>query len=255
MDADTGTAAQMASGPLWTPRWTARGAVVEELRKHGTVRNADVAAALGLKSSTVGSIMHWLRLTGCARRLKMGVYQFVRLPEHIKAWEREVEGNLSALPVGETMPEKIINLLRDAPDQTMSFLALWRRSRLTRQATGAVLSKLARRGVVERVRRGRYRLVYVPRAVKGWPDLLAKCLAERPWMRISETHRAIDKVMSEDTLRKTLRKMIAAGSVVRVGAFYAPSGETADMATCRAAYAADRPKRRRRRKRLPPAGT
>jgi len=207
-----------------------------------------VARALGLKPSTVGSIMHWLRVIGCVRRLKMGVYQFVRVPDHIQAWEKELGPGATSPPVGKTMPEKIINLLKDAPDQTMSFLAMWKRSRLSRQATGAVLSKLVERGVVERLRRGRYRLIYVPCPDKGWPDLVLRCLTAKPWLRISEIHRNIEKIMSEDTLRKILRKMIATDRIVRVGAFYSLPNELRDMHGHRAMYAAARPKRKYRRR-------
>jgi len=235
--------------PLWSPRRTARRAVIDELRQRGTARNAEIARTLGLKTSTVGSILHWLRAIGCVRRLKMGLYQFVRMPEYLSTWQQDL-ADLPLVPApGATMPEKIINLLKDAPNQSLGFLALWKRSGLSRQATGAVLSKLLERGVLERPRRGRYHLLCIPRPDKGWPDLILNSLTERPWQRISEIHRHIEAAMSEDTLRKILRRLIAERRVVRRKAFYGLTGEQRDLQQWRNTYAAQRPRRKYRRRR------
>jgi predicted transcriptional regulator of viral defense system len=143
-----------------TARKTARWAVVQELKRRKTARNVEIARALDLRPSTVGYILHQLRVTGCAKRIKTGVYTFVRMPKNLHFWDDgvKIDGRIPA-PVGKTMPDKIINLLENAPRGALSFLAIWKLSRLERNVTGAVLSDLVNRGLVKRVRRGLYKPV------------------------------------------------------------------------------------------------
>ena len=150
----------IAPGPLKT----ARLAVVNELRRRGAARNKEIAEALGLKPGTVGYILYRLRIEGHARRVKMGHYEFLSVPESLKVWEQVPQAGaveLKAAP-GGTMPQRILSLLDGAPGKTLGFRAIWKLTGLKRQIVGAVLSDLARRGLLERLHRGIYRLPAAP---------------------------------------------------------------------------------------------
>lgn len=135
---------------------TARWRVVHELKSRGTARNIDLARALDLRPSTVGYVLYQLRIAGCAKRLGTGLYQFVRMPENLHFWDDGL-AEQAPEPSGDTMPEQILHLLRQAPKGALSFRAIWKLSGLPRNVTGAVLSDLVKRGLVDRVRRGLYR--------------------------------------------------------------------------------------------------
>ncbi len=149
------------------PRRTARWQVVQELKKRGTARNIDIARELDLRPSTVGYILYQLRVSGCAKRIKTGVYEFVCIPENLHFWDDGVTEETVPAPEGSTMPEVLLNLLRNAPKGALSFRALWKLSGLPRNVTGAVLSDLVKRGMVERVRRGLYKPVKKRKAAKA----------------------------------------------------------------------------------------
>lgn len=141
-----------------TARKSARWAVVQELKRRRTARNVEIARALDLRPSTVGYILHQLRVTGCAKRIRTGVYNFVRMPKNLHFWDDGVrlDGRIRT-PPGDTMPEKVLNLLKSAPRGALSFRAIWKLSKLPRNVTGAVLSDLVKRGLAKRVRRGLYK--------------------------------------------------------------------------------------------------
>jgi|GEM_PF-2674006 len=143
------------------PVKTARWAVIQELRKRGTARNREIARALDLKPSTVGYILYRLRIEGHARRVRMGLYEFISTPRTMQIWEELPQGDPESLrraAEGDTMPRKILNLLAEAPGRTLSFRLLWKLTGLKRQVAGAVLSDLVKRGLVDRVHRGIYKL-------------------------------------------------------------------------------------------------
>lgn len=142
-----------ASGPSST-RW----AVLQELRQRGTARNIEIARALELSPGAVGYVIHQLRQRGHVKRLRTGVHKFVRMPDDLYYWEHEQHLH-DIEPVEDgSQPEKILSLFEQTPDGVMSFRAVWKLSGLQRQVAGAVLSELVRRGELERVRRGLYRL-------------------------------------------------------------------------------------------------
>jgi hypothetical protein len=129
------------------------------LKQRGIARNVEIARALDLRPSTVGYVLYQLRVSGCARRLRTGVYEFVRMPENLHFWDDGVDTAAAApTPAGETMPEQILSLLRDAPRGALTFRAIWKLSGLPRNVTGAVLSDLVKRGLARRIRRGLYKI-------------------------------------------------------------------------------------------------
>ncbi len=137
---------------------SARWQVITELRQRGRARNIDIARTLGMTPGAVGYILYQLRLRGYVRRIKTGLYEFGRMPDDLYFWEHEQHLINLRPPESGTMPEKIVGLMKQAPDHVMSFRALWKLSGLPRQVTGAVLSDLVRRGDIKRIRRGLYRL-------------------------------------------------------------------------------------------------
>jgi len=139
-------------------RKTARWLVVQELKRRGTARNIELARALDLRPSTVGYILYQLRVANCAKRLGTGLYEFLRMPGNLHFWDDGIRQGSIPVAEGATMPDKILSLLKDAPRGALSFWALWKLSGLPRNVTGAVLSDLVKRGSVERVRRGLYKV-------------------------------------------------------------------------------------------------
>jgi len=138
---------------------SARWGVIQELRRRGQARNIEIARALNMTPGAVGYILYQLRLRGHVRRVKTGVYEFVRMPDDLYFWEHEQHlTKLRPVP-GGTMSEKILSLMRQSPNHVLSFRAIWKLSGLQRQVAGAVLSELTKRCELERVRRGLYRLV------------------------------------------------------------------------------------------------
>ena len=146
------------------PRQSARWSVVQELKSRGTARNVEIARKLDLRPSTVGYILHQMRVTGCAKRIRTGVYKFVRMPKNLHYWDDGVKltGQIPT-PAGNTMPDKIRGLLQGAPKGALSFRAIWKLSKLPRNVTGAVLSDLVKRGLAARVRRGLYKYADAPK--------------------------------------------------------------------------------------------
>ena len=63
---------------------TARHAVTQVMHRRGECRASEVAADLGLKETTVSSVMYALYIRGHAERVDRGVYQLVSLPENFK---------------------------------------------------------------------------------------------------------------------------------------------------------------------------
>lgn len=136
---------------------TARWAVVQELKRLGTARNIDIARTLNLSPGAVGYVLHQLRVTGCAKRIKTGHYEFTCMPENLHYWDDGIDASNTPEIVGGTMPEKIINLVQQAPNGAISFTAIQKVLGLPRNITGAVLSDMVKHGQVVRVRRGLYR--------------------------------------------------------------------------------------------------
>jgi hypothetical protein len=133
--------------------------VIQELRRRGRARNIEIARQLDLRPSTVGYILYQLRIKGCAKRIQTGLYEFVALPEDLHYWDDGLDGRQPMPSTDDgTMPEKIVKLLASAPKGALSFRAIWKLSGLSRNVTGAVLSDLVKRGVIERVLRGLYAL-------------------------------------------------------------------------------------------------
>jgi predicted transcriptional regulator of viral defense system len=137
---------------------TIRSAVVAELERLGRARNIQIARALGIKPSSVGYVLYQLRMSGCARRLGTGSYQFVKMPRNLRCWNDGIDMNNPPTVKGQTMPERILNAVTLAPNGGLSFLAIQKIANLPRNVTGAVLSDLVRRGLLERLHRGVYRL-------------------------------------------------------------------------------------------------
>ena len=63
---------------------TARHAVTQEMYRRGACRAAEVSEYLGLKETTVSSIMYGLYVRKHAERVGRGVYELVSLPENFK---------------------------------------------------------------------------------------------------------------------------------------------------------------------------
>ena len=143
------------------PGMTIRSAVVTELEKMGTAKNIDIARSLGLKPSAVGYVLYQLRMAGCAKRIDTGTYEFVRCPENLRCWDDGIDFDNPPTVKGGTMPDRILKAMDLAPNGALSFLAIQKISKLPRNVTGAVLSDLVRRNLVERVQRGVYRLPQV----------------------------------------------------------------------------------------------
>ncbi len=135
---------------------TARWAVVQELKRLGTARNINIARTQNLSPSAVGYVLHQLRVTGCAKRIKTGLYEFIHMPDNLHHWDDGIDPAKAPQIEGDTMPRQIISLLRQAPKGALSFKAIQRFTGLARNVAGAVLSDLTRRGHIVRVRRGLY---------------------------------------------------------------------------------------------------
>jgi DNA-binding IclR family transcriptional regulator len=226
---------------------TAREAVTQELQRREACRAGELAHDLGLKETTVANIMYGLYVQGYARRLARGLYGLVRMPKNIQPAKGKVNVHSIKRASGPTMPATIISLLQHAPDQALAFDEIKRASGFGRQATGAVLSNLVKRGIVARPRRGFYRLRYVPGPHGDRAEAVLRYLAERPWSRITEIQRGADRYVSADTVRKVLSKFRDDGKVQKSGFFYAPSEEKRAPEQCRANREPVQPRRNRKR--------
>ena len=156
MGSDAGSTPEMTSA-IRTFEGTARWAVVQELKRLGAARNIDIARTLNLRPSAVGYVLHQLRVSGCAKRIKTGHYEFTRMPENLHHWNDGIDPSNAPTIVGQTMPQRIMSLVSQAPNGALSFTAIQKLTGLQRNVAGAVLSDLVRRGQLVRVRRGLYR--------------------------------------------------------------------------------------------------
>ncbi len=200
---------------------TIRSAITREMKKRGSCRAKDLARDLELSEGAVSHVLHLLYSDGYARRIRRGVYQLGHTDDSAKA--ASDKNSAAALVASEpmTMPAKIIALLQEAPDQALAFDTMQRATGFSRQATGAVLSNLAKRGVVARPRRGFYRLRYVPSPHGARAESVLRYITDRPWSRITEVQRGADRYVSADTVRKVLNNFIRRGVMKRDGFFYA----------------------------------
>jgi len=135
-----------------------RWAILQELRRRGSARNREIAAALDLTPATVGYVLHQLYKRGCIDRVSMGFYKFVCVPDSLRFWADE-QHLVEVRPAGDgSLTQKVLSLFQQSPDGTLSFRAVWHLSGLERRVAGAVLSDLVRREHLCRVRRGLYQL-------------------------------------------------------------------------------------------------
>ena len=204
---------------------TVRDKVMEEMQRHGLCKPAELAKHLELHETTVANVVYDLYVQGYARRPTRGVYELVRIPGSVVP--PETDATQRTKPDGEaTMPEKVIHLLRHAPDQALGFREIFNACGLSRQETGAVLSNLAKRDIVARPRRGYYRLRYVTSAMGLRVEAVLRFLDTHPWVRISEIQRGAGRNISTDTIRKILSKLRTEGKVKKERFFYSLATET-----------------------------
>ncbi|MCD6365247.1 MAG: type IV toxin-antitoxin system AbiEi family antitoxin domain-containing protein [Planctomycetes bacterium] len=233
--------------PVETAHLTAKHAVTQEMQRRDTCRAGELAKDLGLKQATVANIMYGLYTQGYARRLGRGVYKLDHLPANVKPAKGKIDRRVIKRLTGPTMPAKIIALLQGAPDQALPFDQIRRSCGFSRQATGAVLSNLVKRGIVARPRRGFYRLRYIPGPYGDRAEIVERYLVERPWSRITEIQRGADHFVSADTVRKVLKKLRKSGKVKRDGFFYALTEEKRSAEECRVNREPVQPRKNRRR--------
>ena len=212
---------------------TTRELICSAMAEQGPCRAGDIAERLDLNKGAVAAVMYELFSEGYARRLARGLYQFVRSPDEQEELDPVAETAAIEAIMGATMPAKIMSLLRAGPDQALSFREIKKACGYTRQATGAVLSNLVKRGIVARPRRGFYRLRYVPGPHGDRGEAVLRYLLKRPWSRISEIRREADRYIAADTVRKILTRFGDEGKVQRDGFFYALSDETRTAQHCR----------------------
>ena len=212
---------------------TARHAVTQELYRRGPCRAAKVSADLGLKETTVSSIMYGLYVRGHAERVERGVYQLVSFPENFTPTEGKLDVRKIRRPMGPTMPAQVIALLQAAPDQTLPFEYIRNNTNFSRQATGAVLSNLVKRGILDRPKRGVYVLAHRPCTLEDRKAAVLKYVAERPWSRASEIQRGCNVPVAADMVRKFLTEAAKAGQVKRDGFCYALPSEKQSAQECR----------------------
>ena len=212
---------------------TARHAVTQEMHRRGECRAAEVSADLDLKETTVSSIIHSLYIHGHAERVEKGVYRLVSLPKNFTPTEGKLDIRKIKRPVGPTMPAQIIALLQAAPDHTLPFEFLRNNTNLSRQETGAVLSDLVKRGILNRPRRGVYSLIYKPKTQEDREAAVLRYIAERPWSRASEIQRGANVPVTSGMVRKFLAQACKASKIKRDGFCYALSDEKHSAQECR----------------------
>jgi hypothetical protein len=212
---------------------TARHAVIQEMHRRGECRAAEVSADLGLKETTVSSIIHGLYVHGHAERVERGVYRMVSLPENFKPTKGKLDVRKIRRPIGPTMPAQLITLLQAAPDHTLPFEFIRNNTNLSRQETGAVLSDLVKRGVLNRPRRGVYSLIYKPKTQEDREDAVLRYIADRPWSRAAEIQRGANLPVTADMVRKFLARASKAGKIKRDGFCYALPDEKRSTQECR----------------------
>ena len=212
---------------------TARHAVTQEMFRRGPCRASDVSADLDLKETTVSSIMYGLYVRGHAERVERGVYQLVSLPKNFTPTEGKLDVRKIRRPMGPTMPAQVISLLQAAPDQTLTFEFIRNNTNFSRQATGAVLSNLVKRGILDRLRRGVYELAHRPNSLSDRKAAVLRYMADRPWSRAIEIQRGCDVSVTSDMVRKFLADTIRAKQVKRDGFCYAVAEEKRSPQDCR----------------------
>ena len=227
---NTGKSKNMAEKPVLV---TARHAVTQEMHRRGECRASEVSADLGLKETTVSSIMHSLYIHGHAARVERGVYRLVSLPKNFTPTEGKLDIRKIKRPVGPTMPAQIIALLKAAPDHTLPFGFIRNNTNFSRQATGAVLSDLVKRGILHRPHRGVYSLAYKPKTQEDREAAVLRYIAERPWSRASEIQRGCNVSVTSGMVRKFLAQASNAGTIKRDGFCYALSDEKHSAQECR----------------------
>jgi len=212
---------------------TARHAVTQEMHRRGPCKAADVAADLGLKETTVSSIMYGLYVRGHADRVERGVYQLVSFPKNFTPTEGKLDIRKIRRPVGPTMPAQVIALLQAAPDQTLPFEYIRNNTNFSRQATGAVLSNLVKRGILHRPKRGVYVLAHKPSTLEDRKEAVLKYIGERPWSRAAEIQRGCNISVTSDMVRKFLAEAVKIGKVKRDGFCHALPDEKRSPQECR----------------------
>ena len=221
---------RMAERPILV---TARHAVTQEMHRRGECRAAEVSADLGLKETTVSGIMYGLYIRGHAARVERGVYQLVSLPENFTPTKGKLDVRKIRRPVGPTMPAQVIALLQAAPDQTLPFEYIRNNTNFSRQATGAVMSNLVKRGILDRPRRGVYTLAYKPKTQEDREVAVLKYIGERAWSRAVEIQRGANVPVTADMVRKFLAQATKAGKIKRDGFCYALPDEKRTAQECR----------------------
>lgn len=212
---------------------TARHAVTQEMFRRGACRAADVAKDLGLKETTVSSVMYGLYVRGHADRVERGVYQLVSLPKNFAPTEGKLDVRKIRRPMGPTMPAQVIALLHEAQDNTLTFEFIRNHTNFSRQATGAVLSNLVKRAILSRPRRGLYILAHKPSSQEDRHDAVMRYVRQRPWSRAAEIQRGSDISVTSDAARKILADAVKAGKIKRDGFCYALSSEKRSPQQCR----------------------
>ena len=212
---------------------TARHAVTQEIHRRGPCRASEVAADLGLKETTVSSIMYALYINGHAERVERGVYQLVSFPEGFTPTTGKLDIRKIRRPVGPTMPAQVISLLQAADDHTLTFEYIRNNTDFSRQATGAVLSNLVKRGILTRSKRGVYHLVHRPYTYDDRKDAVLRYIVERPWSRAPEVQRGCNVPVTAELARKILNEAVKDKVAKRDGFCYAPIGEKRSAQDCR----------------------
>ncbi len=212
---------------------TAQHAVTQEMHRRGNCRASEVSADLGVKESTVSSIMHGLYIHGHAKRVERGVYHLVSLPKNFTPTKGKLDIRKIRRPVGPTMPAQIIALLQAAPDHTLTFEFIRNNTNFSRQATGAVLSDLVKRGILNRPRRSVYSLAYKPKTQEDREEAVLRYIAERPWSRAVEIQRGANVPVTTEMVRKFLAQACKAGTIKRAGFCYALPDEEHSAQECR----------------------
>jgi len=212
---------------------TARHAVTQEMHRRGSCRASEVAADLGLKETTVSSVMYALYIRGHAERVDRGVYELVSLPENFKPTAGKLDVRKIRRPIGPTMPAQVIGLLQAAEDHTLTFEFIRNNTDFSRQATGAVLSNLVKRGILARSKRGVYELIHRPYTFEDRKEAVLSYLGDRPWSRAAEIQRGCNLPVTAEVIRKVLAEAVKAGVLKRDGFCYAQTGEKRSAQKCR----------------------
>lgn len=212
---------------------TARHAVTQEMFRRGACRASEVSAVLGLKETTVSSVMYGLYVRGHAERVERGVYQLVSLPDNFTPTEGKLDVRKIRRPMGPTMPAQVISLLQAADDHILTFEYIRNHTNFSRQATGAVLSNLVKRGILERQKRGVYLLAHKPSTQNDRRNAVLAYVGDRPWSRAAEIHRGSNVLVTADAVRKILADAVKGGKAKRDGFCYAFPDEKRSPQECR----------------------